>query len=193
MIAVRDVRLWAGVSLAAAFLLAAWANLDGFAPPADAFAFLEYALVLALLAAGAVVDARTRLVPDVVPLGIAAVHVAWVVATVAFGWASAPAAVGSSVAGALAVGGGLLAFTLAYERVAQPDAFGGGDVKVLAALGFALGAGRAVAVLAVACAAFCLWMLGCAARAWLAGAAWCHDGPFVPAIAVGTFVVLAMG
>jgi Flp pilus assembly protein protease CpaA len=89
---------------------------------------------LLLLVAAAVVDLRRREIPDGIPVAL----LCWAVGTKVFGaaapgWASMALGFG---AGAVL---GLLAFWL--------GGFGGGDAKLLAALGALLGAGDFVVVL----------------------------------------------
>ena len=152
---------------------------------AASLAIPEYALIMVLLVVGAAVDARHRVIPDAVPAGIVALHVLAIAAAWAFDGASLAPMAAAALAGGVAVGGGLLAFTMAYERFGEPGSFGGGDIKLMAALGFALGCGRALAVLLVACVVFCLQIAVVSLRAPT------RDGPFAPAIALAALVVLA--
>lgn len=181
----RDVHLWAAASLCGAFLLAAWFRPDAGPSPSPIadLLFLERALVFAAVAAGAAVDVRRSIVPNAVPAAIVLLHAAFLLANSLNGNADAVAGLASACAGALAVGGGLLAFTLAYEAATEPGAFGGGDIKLLAALAFAFGWERAALLLAGACAVFALQML---ARGQMRGRA-----PFVPAIAIATLATAA--
>ena len=181
----REVLLWAVASLCGTFLLAAAFRPDAAPPPplsADLM-FLENALVFAAVAAGAVVDARRSIVPDAVPVAIVVIHAVFLLANSLIGSADAIAGLAAACAGGLAVGGGLLAFTLAYEAATEPGAFGGGDIKLVAALAFAFGWERAAALLAGACLVFALQML---ARGQVRGRA-----PFAPAIAIATLATAA--
>jgi leader peptidase (prepilin peptidase)/N-methyltransferase len=154
--------------------------------------FLEQFLVLALLVVVAAIDIRTRIIPDVIPAGIAVVHALFLCASGALGRDVLSPMV-DSVVGGLAIGGGLLVFTCAYERLARDGAFGGGDIKLLAALGFCFGAERGMFLLLLSCGAFSLWMAASALRAKLRARPVRHNGPFAPSIAIATCVLLAMG
>lgn len=180
------------MTLAAVAALAAWARIDEPDAVYAAFIFLEYALVLALLSAGAVVDVRERVIPNAVPAGIVLVHVLLCLLAVALGSGDAMRLAARSALGLLVLGGGLLAFTMAYERLVCLDAFGGGDIKLMGALGFAFGWQQGVAVLAIACIAFCLGLGAGSLRSRARGGPPRQDGPFAPAIAFATFMFLAL-
>lgn len=199
----RRLLCWAFLSVFAAAMLA----LRGDAPPGSAMAasvrYLEQAAILMLVLAGALVDVHRRIIPDGVSLGIVVAHAlalagaslaAYPAATMregAFLQLAYPFATG--LASALALGGGLLAFTLAYEHVRGPGAFGGGDVKLLAALGFALGLGRALILLFVACGVFACYAAAIAFLLRIAGQARVDALPFCPAIAAACYLVLLAG
>ena len=97
---------------------------------------MRKALILVILMACAVRDARTRTVPNAFPLAIAAcclispvgIHMSGV-------WAALPLFVAAVISGGV----------------------GGGDVKVMAALGLAFGFWKAVWVLGLALTMFLLW------------------------------------
>jgi prepilin signal peptidase PulO-like enzyme (type II secretory pathway) len=192
----RDVILWAAVVLVAVLALAA------VAPVVPSSVFLEWSFLLCLVNAGAVVDARHRVIPDAVWVGIVVLHGAFLGAGAALGLA-APTAAGptftapatpllvESLFGAVALGGGLLAFTLAYEALSHaPQALGGGDVKLVFALGFALGLGRGMLALAVACAVFALYAGVLALHDRIHGLPTQRTRAFGPALAAGTCLVL---
>jgi Flp pilus assembly protein protease CpaA len=94
--------------------------------------------MLAALAIVTVVDLRSRLIPDLVTLPALAYAV--VIATIRQG----PAGLLEAAAGAL-VGGGVVLLAAMLTR----GGFGGGDVKLVAVVGAAVGWKAALAVLAL--------------------------------------------
>lgn len=178
---------------------------------------VAYGLVLAFLAVIAAVDVRERRVPNVLSGGLVALWLLW---RVVLGFAGrhmglgfraeflAPAPtvtvppgleiVGASFAGgiigAVILGGGLLVLTALYEAITHKESFGGGDIKLMAALGLFLGAERGLICLLAACLASVLYAL--ARAAWLriggrreengGSAAFKEAMPFAPFIAFGT-------
>ena len=171
----RWVNAWAGVALGATVLLAVCL------PPMSALAFLEQALLFSMVAAGAVVDARRRIIPDAVWVGIVLLHLTFICAYAAVDGLSPGTMLVEAALSGFVLGGGLLAFTLAFETLTGAEqALGGGDIKLVFALGFALGLGRGALALMLACAVFALYagLLG-RQRAY----------PFGPALAVGTCLV----
>ena len=58
---------------------------------------------------------------------------------------------GDGLAGALVLGGGSLAVSIAFERLAQRPSMGGGDIKLLAVVGLFLGWERGLWCLFAAC------------------------------------------
>jgi prepilin peptidase CpaA len=146
---------------------------------------------LAILAAAALCDARWRIIPNALPLALAA---GGAVAAVAAGW---PAGLWSAVAALAVFAGGAALFAL--------GAMGGGDVKLAAALTlwlpadhvpvFLLLTSLAGGALALALAA---WRLAAdLARGACAGAAWkaalAAPAPYGVAIAAGGAATLAAG
>ncbi len=178
---------------------------------------VAYGLVLVILAAITVVDVRQRRIPNVLSGGLAAL---WVVWRVVLGFAGehmglgfgaefiAPAPtvlvppgleiVGASFAGgiigAVILGGGLLILTVLYEAITHKESFGGGDIKLMAALGLFLGAERGLICLLAACALSLIYAgvrHGAASRSARDGEV--ESGlqatmPFGPFIALGTLV-----
>lgn len=171
----RWVNAWAGVALGATVFLAVCL------PPMSELAFLEQALLFSMVAAGAVVDARRCIIPDAVWVGIVLLHLAFICAYAAGDGLPPGAMLADAALGGFVLGGGLLAFTLAFEAITGTgQALGGGDIKLVFALGFALGLGRGALALMLACASFALY-------AGLLGRK--HAYPFGPALAVGTCLV----
>jgi len=188
-ISAGDVRRWAPIAVALAFLWAAWRDVESCGQVQANAVFLEQALVLVAVVAGAVVDARCRIIPNAVPVAVVVVHALFLFLQAIAGTENVAALAWQSMAGAVVLGGGLLAFTLAYEALAAPGALGGGDLKLVAALGFAFGWERGLAILLAACVAFALQVAVAAVVARLRGLPPDHTGPFCPAIAAGVFLV----
>ena len=118
-------------------------------------------------------------------------HVAFICAYAALGACGALSGLADAAVGGLVLGGGLLAFTLAYETlIARGPALGGGDIKLVFALGFALGLGRGALVLAFGCVAFTLYAGAIAVRTRIRGGRFARCYPFGPALAAGLLLVL---
>lgn len=58
------------------------------------------------------------------------------------------------------LGGGLLVLTTLYELIRRKEAFGGGDIKLMAVLGLFLGLERGVVCLLTACLLSVAYVLG---------------------------------
>lgn len=133
-----------------------------------------YSLVLALLAGLAVFDMRTRRIPNGATGSLVVLWLAWRLALGAAGvslglgfdvefFGPAPdvtvppgldvtgISLASGLVGAVVLGGGLLVLTTAFEALARKESFGGGDIKLMAALGLFLGVDRGFVCLLVAC------------------------------------------
>jgi prepilin peptidase CpaA len=146
---------------------------------------------LAILAAAALCDARWRIIPNALPLALAA---GGAVAAMASGW---PSGLWSALAALAVFAGGAALFAL--------GAMGGGDVKLAAALTLWLPAEQAPAFLLLTSLAGGALALGVAA--WRlaadlaggarAGAAWraalAAQAPYGVAIAAGGAATLAAG
>ena len=168
---------------------------------------VAYGLVLVILAAITVVDVRQRRIPNVLSGGLAAL---WVVWRVVLGFAGehmglgfgaefiAPAPTvlvppGLEIVGA-SFAGGIIILTALYEAITHKESFGGGDIKLMAALGLFLGAERGLICLLAACALSLIYAgvrHGAASRSARDGEV--ESGlqatmPFGPFIALGTLV-----
>lgn len=66
----------------------------------------------------------------------------------------------SGILGAVVLGGGLLVLTTVYELVRRKEAFGGGDIKLMAVLGLFLGLERGVICLLTACVLSVAYVFG---------------------------------
>lgn len=134
------------------------------------FSVVAFAVFVAVLVLAAVWDLRTLRIPN------------QLIVIAAFAWLLAPTPEG--VIGAVALGGGVLAFALVYERVTGRFALGGGDIKLIFVVGLYLGLGRGLWALLAAC------LVGIPM-----GWAWQRMGkgnafPFGPAISLGALVML---
>ncbi len=181
-----------------------------------------YGLVLLVLGAIAVVDLRERRVPNLLSGALAALWLLW---RVVLGFAgqhmglgfraefAAPAPTivvppglnieGASLAegiiGAVILGGGLLVLTAVYEAVTHRESFGGGDIKLMAALGLFLGAERGLICLLAACVLSLLYAL-IARIARRRGGTSEEEGegllrttlPFAPFIALGALIAFVV-
>lgn len=135
---------------------------------------VAYGLVVVLLAVAAAIDMRTRRIPNAVSVAMVGLWVVWRVALGLGGtlsgigfwaevWAPAPPVIvppglviggltpAGGLVGAIVLGGGLLVLTAGYEAFAHRESFGGGDIKLMAALGLFLGLERGVICLLAAC------------------------------------------
>lgn len=172
---------------------------------------LAYLAFVALLAVAAVTDMRTLRIPNALVMGMLALWLAWHVAMGIGGVATGVDFVTASLApppfkgvsapdgivGAVSLGGGLLLVTAAYEALAKKRAMGGGDIKLLAAVGLFLGLPRGIVCLLIACAASLLLALVLPRTRWSAAIpAPAPEGrimkeiPFGPSIAVGAVAAL---
>lgn len=144
---------------------------------------VAYSLVLGLLAVVSVIDIRSRRVPNVLA---AALGLLWVLWRVVLGFVGEYMGLGfraeflgpapdvlvppgleiggitfaSGILGAVVLGGGLLVLTTVYELATRKDAFGGGDIKLMAVLGLFLGLERGIICLFTACVLSVAYVLG---------------------------------
>lgn len=138
----------------------------------------SFALFLVLLAWASAIDLRERRIPNKLVAAMAVLWLAVRVLLAAMAAACCAAGFGSGaqigdvalvasatmmrmipfgltlgdgLVGALVLGGGSLATSIAFERLAQRPSMGGGDVKLLAAVGLFLGWERGLWCLFAAC------------------------------------------
>lgn len=94
---------------------------------------------------------------------------------------------GDGLVGALVLGGGSLAVSIAFERLAQRPSMGGGDVKLLAVVGLFLGWERGLWCLFAACLVVLVMQVVSRFREGGKGIA-SQTFPFAPAILVGVVI-----
>lgn len=94
---------------------------------------------------------------------------------------------GDGLVGTLVLGGGSLAVSIAFERLAQRPSMGGGDVKLLAAVGLFLGWERGLWCLFAACLVVLVMQMASRFREGGKGIA-SQTFPFAPAILVGVVI-----
>ena len=94
---------------------------------------------------------------------------------------------GDGLVGALVLGGGSLAVSIAFERLAQRPSMGGGDIKLLAVVGLFLGWERGLWCLFAACLVVLVMQMASRFREGGKGIA-SQTFPFAPAILVGVVI-----
>lgn len=94
---------------------------------------------------------------------------------------------GDGLVGALVLGGGSLAVSIAFERLAQRPSMGGGDIKLLAVVGLFLGWERGLWCLFAACLVVLVMQMASRLREGGKGIA-SQTFPFAPAILVGVVI-----
>lgn len=174
----------------------------------------SFALFLVLLAWASAIDLRERRIPNKL---VAAMAVLWLAVRVLLaamaaaccaagfgvdaqmGNAASAASVatmrvspfgltlGDGLVGALVLGGGSLAVSIAFERLAQRPSMGGGDIKLLAAVGLFLGWERGLWCLFAACFVVLVMQMASRFREGGMGIA-SQTFPFAPAILVGVVI-----
>ena len=177
-----------------------------------AASFVVYALFLALLIYASWVDFRTLRIPDIIPVSLFVLWLVWRFAAYFLG-IGAPVTFSGGVVAAVALGGSLLLFTTLFEVVTRRRAMGGGDIKLLTAVGLFLGLEGGLLCLFVSCAASILLSAILPSIGWkvpqseqeiatsndvdgdgipdLAKPQLLKSVPFGPAIAVGASVAVA--
>lgn len=174
----------------------------------------SFALFLVLLAWASAIDLRERRIPNklvaamaVLWLAVRVLLAAMVAACCAAGFglgaqigdaavvASATTmrvspfglTLGDGLVGTLVLGGGSLAVSIAFERLAQRPSMGGGDVKLLAAVGLFLGWERGLWCLFAACLVVLVMQMASRFREGGKGVG-SQMFPFAPAILVGVVI-----
>jgi len=174
----------------------------------------SFALFLVLLAWASAIDLRERRIPNKL---VAAMAVLWLAVRVllavmaaaccAAGFGSGAQigdaalvasatmmrmipfglTLGDGLVGALVLGGGSLAVSIAFERLAQRPSMGGGDIKLLAVVGLFLGWERGLWCLFAACLVVLVMQMASRFREGGKGIA-SQTFPFAPAILVGVAI-----
>lgn len=174
----------------------------------------SFALFLVLLAWASAIDLRERRIPNKLVAAMAVLWLAVRVLLVAMAAACCAAGFGSGaqigdaalvtsaatmrvspfgltlgdgLVGALVLGGGSLAVSIAFERLAQRPSMGGGDIKLLAAVGLFLGWERGLWCLFAACLIVLVMQVVSRVREGGKGIG-SQTFPFAPAILVGVVI-----
>ena len=174
----------------------------------------SFVLFLVLLAWASTIDLRERRIPNKLVIAMAAlwlavrVLLAVMVAACSAGAFSSGVQMGNAasvasvvtmgifpfgltlidgLAGALVLGGGSLAVSIAFERFAQRPSMGGGDIKLLAAVGLFLGWERGLWCLFAACLVVLAMQAVSRVREGGKGIG-SQTFPFAPAILVGVAI-----
>lgn len=174
----------------------------------------SFALFLVLLAWASAIDLRERRIPNKLVAAMAVLWLAVRVLLAAMAAACCAAGFGSGaqigdaalvasvtmtkmipfgltlgdgLVGALVLGGGSLAVSIVFERLAQRPSMGGGDIKLLAAVGLFLGWGRGLWCLFAACLIVLVMQMASRFREGGKGIA-SQTFPFAPAILVGVVI-----
>lgn len=175
---------------------------------------VSFALFLVLLAWASAIDLRERRIPNKLVAAMAVLWLAVRVLLAAIAAACCAASFGSGaqigdaalvasaammrvspfgltlgdgLVGALVLGGGSLAVSIAFERLAQRPSMGGGDIKLLAAVGLFLGWERGLWCLFAACLVVLVMQVVSRVREGGKGIA-SQTFPFAPAILVGVVI-----
>lgn len=174
----------------------------------------SFALFLVLLAWASAIDLRERRIPNKLVAAMAVLWLAVRVLLAAMAAACCAAGFGSGaqigdaalvasatmmrmvpfgltlgdgLVGALALGGGSLAVSIAFERLAQRPSMGGGDIKLLAVVGLFLGWERGLWCLFAACLVVLVMQIVPRFREGGKGIG-SQMFPFAPAILVGVVI-----
>lgn len=174
----------------------------------------SFVLFLVLLAWASAIDLRERRIPNKLVAAMAVLWLAVRVLLAAMAVACCAAGFGSGVqigdaalvasatmmrvspfgltlgdglVGALVLGGGSLAVSIAFERLAQRPSMGGGDIKLLAVVGLFLGWERGLWCLFAACLVVLAMQVVSRVREGGKGIA-SQTFPFAPAILVGVVI-----
>lgn len=175
---------------------------------------LSFALFLVLLTWASAIDLRERRIPNKLVTAMAAlwlsvrVLLAAIVAACSAGAFGVDAQIGGAalvasattmrvspfgltlgdgLVGALVLGGGSLAVSIVFERLAHRPSMGGGDIKLLAAVGLFLGWERGLWCLFAACLIVLVMQVVSRVREGGKGIG-SQTFPFAPAILVGVVI-----
>lgn len=193
------------VELAMAVLFALLLWRYGFGVP-----LLAYGALACILCGVALVDIDTYTIPNgfvVAGLAVWAVSV-WFLQPVSggvgslfvswLGYGFMPMLI-DGLLGAVLVGGGILLFSLVFDKATGKTSLGGGDVKLLFMVGLFLGAAGSLFNLLLSCVlglvlAFVWWLLHLHTQESVSGESFKTKAiPFGPAIALATMLTLLVG
>ena len=129
--------------------LAAVSILLLYGPTLEAVQLAAFAAILVVIAD---IDQAARRIPNVLVLAAFLMRVLYIVVLWFNNAGEALALLVESLAGALVIGGGLLVFTMVVDYLRGSENMGGGDIKLLAVVGFYFGLSAGLVVTAAACA-----------------------------------------
>ena len=101
--------------------------------------WVAFAALFAVLETAALTDLSTRTIPNVLVGAVVVVWVAYQIAMAAAGFPFVLPLVAKGLIGALVTGGFVLVASLAFEKITGKQSLGGGDIKLLFAVGLFLG------------------------------------------------------
>ncbi|MEG1240819.1 MAG: prepilin peptidase [Oscillospiraceae bacterium] len=145
----------------------------------DPLVTLRWLLLGCLLLTASLVDLETQELPDRLTLAMVLLFFAITPFT------SGVAGLKSGLLGALCIGLPLFLFVLIADKVAGRETMGGGDLKLIAALGLYFGPGQSLLLLILAC------LVGILAA--VVGKKWHRAIPFGPSLAVSAWMVTLWG
>lgn len=149
---------------------------------------IVWALLVYFLVRASLIDLRERIIPNWIPLSIAAL---WLIWRITCGIALQQwEALLTGLSGGIVIGGGLTVFTLVFERITKTHAMGGGDLKLMASCALFLGLERGAICLLIACIAGIALAIIVPHTRFAQSNERTGAMPFGPAIALGTFVTL---
>ena len=158
---------------------------------------LYYGVFLLVLVGAAVVDIKTRRIPNVL---VAVLLICWCCLSLVFWGSGEPWAwrfICEGFFGFATLGGGMLLFSVLYERYARKASIGGGDIKLLAMVGLYMGFECGILCLFIACLAAVLlslapWRMKGAERGLDCANVLSKRMPFAPFILIGAVVAMLL-
>lgn len=129
--------------------LAAVSILLLYGPTLEAVHIAAFAAILVMIAC---IDQATRRIPNMLVLIAFLVRVLYIAIVWLISAEEAFSLLTESLVGAVVIGGGLLVFTMVVDYLRGSENMGGGDIKLLAVVGFYFGLSTGLVVTAAACA-----------------------------------------
>ena len=129
--------------------LAAVSILLLYGPTLEAVHLAAFAAILVVVAG---VDQATRRIPNALVLAAFSVRILYIAIMWFSNAGEASSLLVESLFGAVVIGGGLLVFTMIADSLRGGENMGGGDIKLLAVIGFYFGLPVGLFVMAAACA-----------------------------------------